>query len=288
MRLRRIEQDTENQFVLAHETAHIFQSNATDRRLRKAGSSVGFFIEGMAQQVAFTVVPDDERRELNWIVGALAADRHDIDFNDLVDGQALASKYDAELPYTLGDLWVNTMTEVCGHDSLGKFLDIIASDDAVLSMQGAAFWRQHLQRIPCELEDINFRFKERVDEIIASDAAKAIPTTVSVNVRHDETDEDIFWMDVTVDNAFETDSGGVPTAGKDYMVRVKSGASLSRTIDEVIIGYPQTSDTPNVVTFRLEKSLVENDRFQYQVGYTGGFDYRPVFDEWQNAALPRR
>ena len=136
MRLRRIAQDTENQFVLAHETAHIFQSSATNRRLKKAGSSVGFFIEGMAQQVAFTVAPDDDRRQLNWIVGALAADRHDIDFNDLVDGQELARKFDAELPYTLGDLWVNTMTEVCGHDSLGKFLEIISSDDAVLSMQG--------------------------------------------------------------------------------------------------------------------------------------------------------
>jgi len=288
MRLRRIAQDTENQFVLAHETAHIFQSSATNRRLKKAGSSVGFFIEGMAQQVAFTVAPDDDRRQLNWIVGALAADRHDIDFNDLVDGQELARKFDAELPYTLGDLWVNTMTEVCGHDSLGKFLEIIASDDAVLSMQGIAFWRQHLQRIPCELEDINFRFKERIDEIVASDAAKAIPTTVSVNVRLDENQEDIFWMDVTVDNAFETDSNGTPVAGSDYMVRIKSGASLSRTVDEVILGYPESADSPNVVSFRLQKNQVINDRFQYQVGYAGGFEYRPVFDEWQNAALPRR
>jgi len=288
MRLRRVALDTENRFVLAHETAHIFQSSVTNRRLKKVGSSVGFFVEGMAQQVAFTVAPDPERRELNWVVGALAADRHDIDFNDLVDGEALATKYDAELPYTLGDLWVNTMTEVCGDDSLGKFLDIIASDDAVLSLQGVAFWRQHLQRIPCELEDINFRFNERVDEIVTSDAAEAIPTTVSVNLRLDENQDDIFWMDVTIDNPFETDSSGVPLGGTDYMVRVKSGASLARAIDEVIVGYPQSDDSPNVVTFRLEKNQVINNRFQYQIGYAGGFDYRPVFDEWQNAELPTR
>jgi len=254
MRLRRLLNDKENKFVLAHETAHIFQSSATNRRLKKAGSSVGFFIEGMAQQIAFTVAPDEQRRQLNWVVGALAADRHDIDFNDLVDAQALATQYDAELPYTLGDLWVNTMTEVCGDESMGNFLKIIEADDAVLSLQGVAFWRQHLQRLPCELEDINFRFNERIDEIVASDIAKAIPATQSVKIRLDETDE--------------------------------SGASLSRTVDEVITGYPQTADASNVITFRLNKNDVSNNRFQYQLGYAGGFDYRPVFDEWQNAVLP--
>lgn len=288
MRLRRVSQDTENQFVLAHETAHIYQSSVTSRRLKKAGGSVGFFVEGMAQQVAFTVAPDDERRQLNWIVGALAADRHDIDFDDLVDAETLATKYDAELPYTLGDLWVNTMTEVCGHDSLGKFLDIIGSDNSVLSLQGTSFWRQHLQRIPCELEDINFRFNERVEEIVASPEAQAVPTTASLSLRLDETNEDIFWMDVIVENPFETDSSGAPIAGKDYMVRIKSGASLTRAIDEVILGYPQSAETSNAVSFRLTKDQVINNRFQYQIGYAAGFDYRPIFDKWENAALPRR
>ncbi len=288
MRLRRVAQDSENRFVLAHETAHIFQSSVSNRRLKKAGSSVGFFIEGMAQQVAFTVAPDEARRQLNWVVGAVSADRHDIDFDDLVDAEAFASQFDAELPYTLGDLWVNTMTEVCGHDSLGKFLDIIGSDDSVLSLRGVAFWRQHLQRIPCSLEDINFRFQERIVEIAASDEAKAIPLTLSVNLRLDDTNDDIFWMDVNVENPFEVDSSGIPVAGKDYMLRVKSGASLSRTIDDIVIGYPNEEIAPNVVSYRLTKSQLSNNRFQYQIGYAGGFDYRPVFDQWENAALPRR
>lgn len=287
MRLRRINDDDDNRFVLAHETAHVFQSTMSNRQLKKVNSSVNFFIEGMAQQVAYTVEPNDRVRDINWIVGAVSADRHDIDFTDLVDASAFGEKFDAELPYTLGDLWVNTMTEVCGDDSLGKFMNIVGSDDAVLSLSGVAFWRQHLQRIPCELEDINHRFGERVDDIVASDAAQAIPSTKSINLRTDDTDPDIIWMDVIVENPFELDSNDVPTAGKDYLLRVRSGASLARTIDQIVPGYPTSPDTPERISFRLNRSQFSTNRFQYQIGYQGGFDYRALFDEWQNAAVPR-
>lgn len=288
MRLRRFAQDTENQFVLAHETAHVFQSTVSQRRLKKVSASVGFFIEGMAQQVAFEIIPDERRRRLNWVVGAVAAKRHELNFEDLVDPKTFTEKFDAELPYTLGDLWVNTMTEVCGDDSLGKFLNIIGSKDSVLSLRGTAFWRQHLQRIPCELEDINFRFRERIETINESDEAKAIPITQSVNLRVDESNDDTIWMDVTVENPFEADEDGLPIAGKDYMLRVRSGASLTRGLDNTLSGFPQSQDEPNVVSFRLSKAQLNDNRFQYQIGYLGGYDYRTVFDEWQNATVPRR
>lgn len=288
MRLRRIPQDTENQFVLAHETAHVFQSTVSRRRLKKVNSSVNFFIEGMAQQVAFEVIPDARRRSLNWVVGAVAAKRHDIDFNDMVDANSFGDKFDAELPYTLGDLWVNTMVEVCGDDSLGKFLTIVGSKDSVLSLQGVAFWRQHLQRIPCELEDINFRFRERIESINESDAAKAIPNTQSVSLRLDETSDDIVWMDVTVENPFPVDDDGVPLSGKDYLLRVRSGSSLTKGIDNTVSGFPQSADRPEVVSFRLSKAQLNSNRFEHQIGYLGGYDYRSVFDEWQSATVPRR
>ncbi len=288
MRLSRFAQNKDNPFVLAHETAHVFQSHVTRRRLKKVDSSVNFFVEGMAQQVAYTVQPDDKVRNINWVVGALAAERNDIDFADLVDARKFGEKFDAELPYTLGDLWVNTMTEICGHDSLGKFLNIIGSDDSVLALQGVAFWRQHLQRIPCELEDINFRFRERIKEIANSDAAKAIPATQSISLRVDDDDTDVFWLDLTVENPFTLDEDGLPDGGRDYMLRVRSGASLAKGIDEMIVGYPQSLENPALVSFRLSRAQFSDARFQYQVGYLGGYDYRSVFDEWQNAAVPRR
>jgi len=288
MRLNSIERDTRNQFVLAHETAHIFQSSVSNRRLKKANSSVNFFIEGMAQHVAFEMLPNENRRQLNWIVGAVAAERHDIDFNDFVDTKTFAEKFDAELPYTLGDLWVNTMVEVCGSDSLGKFLNIIGSKDSVLSLQGAAFWRQHLQRIPCELEDINFRFQERIDNINESDEAKAIPSTQSVSLRLDETDNDFVWMDVTVENPFPVDDDGVPLGGKEYLLRVRSEASLSRGLDDTVSGFAQSVDTPEVVSFKLSKAQLKDNRFQHQIGYLGGYDYRSLYDEWKSATVPRR
>ncbi len=287
MRLQRFAQSTENRFVLAHETVHIFQSFVTDRQLKKVNASANFFIEGMAQHVAFAVEPDDTRREINWLVGALAAHRNDIKFTDMVDTAGFAEQFDAELPYTLGDLWVDTMVEVCGPDSLGKFLTIVGADDAVLTLRGVAFWRQHLQRLPCELEDINFRFQQRVDELATSEAAAAIPETRNVTIRADEDDADVYWMDVTVNNGFAIDSDGIPTAGQDYLLRLKNTASLARGIDSTIMGYPKSKDEPNVITFRLSQSRIQQNRFRYQLGYVGGYDYRAVFDKWQSATLPR-
>ena len=287
MRLRRFAQDTQNQFVLAHETAHVFQSTVSQRRLKKVNSSVNFFIEGMAQQVAFEIVPDEQRRRLNWVVGAVAAKRHDIEFTDMVDATAFSEKFDAELPYTLGDLWVNTMTEVCGEESLGEFLKIVGSKESVLALRGVPFWRQHLQRSPCELEDINFRFRERIETINQSEEAKAIPNTQSVNLRLDESDADIIWMDVTVENPFPIDGDGIPVSGKDYMLRVRSGAALARGLDSTISGFPQSTNTPEVVSFRLSKAQLGDTRFQYQIGYLGGYDYRSVFDTWKSSAVPR-
>jgi len=287
MRLRRVALDPENRFVLAHETAHVFQSSEARRRFKKVNSSVNFFIEGMAQHVAYHVEPDEKQQRINWVVGAVAADRHDIKFADMVDAEGFRERFDPELHYTLGDLWVNTMVEICGEDSLGKMLDIVGSDDAVLSLSGVAFWRQHLQRIPCELEDINFRFAERIKEINESDEAKAIPSTRSINVRADETDSNIVWLDVTVNNAFDVDADGIPIRGRDYLLRVKNGASLSRGLDITVDGYPQSADTPELVSYRLRRDQLSGNRFEYQIGYIGGFDYRSVFDVWQKAAIPR-
>jgi len=181
MRLNQIPQDIENRFVL-----------------KKASSSVGFFVEGMAQQIAFTIEPDPKRRKINWLVGAIAAERQEIKFRDMVDAPKFAERFDAELPYTLGDLWTNTMAEVCGDESMGDFLRIIAADDAVLSLSGVSFWRQHLQRLPCELEDINFRFGERIKTLANSDEAMQVPETRSVIVRADENDADTVLLTVNV------------------------------------------------------------------------------------------
>jgi len=288
MRLRRIPQDSENRFVLAHETAHVFQSTISNRQLKKVGSSAQFFVEGMAQQVAFTVQPDENRRQLNWLVGAVSADRHQIEFVDLVDAKTFSDRFDAELPYTLGDLWVNTMVEICGDNSMGDFLRIVGADDAVTSLRGVAFWRQHLQRLPCELEDINYRFRERVETLANSETAKEIPKTRSVNLRADSENADTVWLDITVDRPFALDEDGLPEGGRDYILRLRNGASLSKGIDTMVVGYPKSKEASAEISFRLSRSEVGPGRFQYQVGYLAGYDYRSVFDEWENAALPRR
>jgi len=56
----------------------------------------------------------------------------------------------------------------------------------------------------------------------------------------------------------------------------------------MVVGYPRSKDDPSKISFRLSRAELGPNRFQYQVGYLAGYDYRSVFDEWQNAALPRR
>jgi len=58
-------------------------------------------------------------------------------------------------------------------------------------------------------------------------------------------------------------------------------------IDSMIIGYPESANQADTVTFRISRDELSGARFQYQIGYIAGYDYRTVFDEWQNAAIPR-
>jgi len=133
--------------VLSHETAHVFQSVESKRTLAKSANSVGFFIEGMAQYTSFTIVPDTESRESNWLISSIAWQRHNIKFEELANRSVFESLYDPELLYGIGDIWVEAMAQTCGQSSVGDFLRAIGRDSAPPNLGGTTYWRTHLSRL---------------------------------------------------------------------------------------------------------------------------------------------
>jgi len=76
----------------------------------------------MAQYLSFVIVPEVARRESNWTLAAVSWKRQNIQFSDMINSTAFAQKFDAELHYSLGDIWVSVLAESCGDEAVGNFV----------------------------------------------------------------------------------------------------------------------------------------------------------------------
>jgi len=187
--------------VLSHETAHVFQSVESNRTLAKASNSVGFFIEGMAQYTSFSIVPDPQTRDSNWLISSVAWQRHNIKFDELANRSVFESLYDPELLYGIGDIWVEAMAQTCGQSSVGDLLRAVGRENAPPNLAGAAYWRAHLQYIGCDLESVNNQWRQMMqtavtdqhngtfpyyENVVVSRSGSADLITISAELRMDE------------------------------------------------------------------------------------------------------
>lgn len=266
--------------VLSHETAHVFQSVESNRALTKSANSVGFFIEGMAQYTSFSIVPDLEARESNWLISSVAWERQSIKFNALANRLAFESLYDPELLYGIGDIWVEAMARTCGESSIGDFLRATGRDNAPPNLAGVTFWRAHLQHINCELELVNNKWRQMMQNIIDERTGGAFPHFENVVVSGAPSGGSINIQA----NLRPGESGILP---EYYYIRVKSEASLANSVSPVIRGELIRDGADARVNFTVLPHLIDGQRFRYQLGYTPLPDSRHYFDQWRSGALPQ-
>ncbi len=265
--------------VLSHETAHVFQAVESDRALSNAGNSVGFFIEGMAQYTSFNIVPDPEARESNWLVSAESWKRHTIRFEHMANRTVFEGLYDPEMLYGIGDIWVDAMARACGQASIGDFLRAVGRDDAPPNLSGVTYWRNHLQYIGCELEEVNNQWRKLMQEIADNRTIGAFPLFENVNVTRDpKTDLITIKADLKEDEV-----GGLP---QFFYVRVKSEAKLASTVSPVLNGRLSVEGDKASVEFSVLPRLIEGNRFSYQLGYSPLPDSRSFFDRWRSGSVP--
>jgi len=265
--------------VLSHETAHVFQSVESNRKLANSPNSVGFFIEGMAQFTSFAIVPDNVSRESNWLISAVAWQRHNITFDELANRNLFESLYDPELLYGIGDIWVEAMAQTCGSSSVGDFLRAVGRDNAPPNLGGTTYWRTHLQYIDCDLESVNNHWRQMMQELVADRHNGAFPYFENVVVSRSGT-ADLITISADLRTA---ESGLLPD---DYYVRIQSEANLTNAVSPVLSGKLVRDGESARVEFSVLPRLVDGKRFKYQLGYTPIPDSRNYYDKWRSGSLP--
>ena len=261
--------------VLSHETAHVFQTTESSRKLIRAGNTVGFFVEGMAQYTSFSIVPDQQRRSTNWVISSVAWQRHNITFDILSNRAAFETLYDPELLYGIGDIWVDAMATTCGESSIGDFLRSTGDEKASPDISGVRYWRHHLQNIGCDLEEVNHNWRQQMQHIVDTRDDGAFPTFDNVTLT--SRDNSL----VITANVTPGSTGLLP---QRYYIRVEGETRLARTISPIRTGQQIQTEPTVQVEFTVPSQEIEGSRFRYQIGYDPYPDSRYYFEKWRSGS----
>ena len=319
MNLDAFSEDVSQRRVLSHETTHVLQAVESDRALAENYSAVKFFIEGMAQYTSFEVVPETERRESNWELASVSWHRQKIRFEDLIDANAFSRRFDAELHYSLGDLWTIAMVDICGLSSLGDFMRAAGRKEAVRDLPAALFWRDTTQAIDCDLDTVNAHWRSNMADLYAQVDNARYPAFTDILITRDDMSGQIRISarleafdaetsgrdqasgsgDGAVDaaeaeSATDSASGGGRSASvaefqqpARFIVRVGNASmQLGGGVEPVFRGQLVGTGDDQRVEFLVPKHAVQGTRFRYQLGFTPSVDARYYYETWRRGTAP--
>ncbi len=262
--------------VLSHETAHVFQSVESNRAFGTYFDSTRFFIEGMANYTSFEIVPQADTRRQNRDIAAVSWKRQDIRFEDMANSTAFSNEFNAELVYSLGEIWTEALVDVCGKEALGEVLRSAGRDGAPKALSAIVFWRDTLQYFSCEMELVNAAWRNKLA------------------ARYDELDQSQFPV---LDNMSAVDNGGVITVSVSvpltselprnrYTLRMAKESKTVASVDAVFKPVDLVAEGDSqVVKFEVPAALIDNGRFRYQVGYQIESGSRIYFQPWRSGSV---
>lgn len=318
MDLDAFREDASQRRVLSHETTHVLQATESNRSLADNYSAARFFIEGMAQYTSFAIVPEVQRRRSNWELASVAWKRQTIRFDDLIDADGFASQYDAELHYSLGDLWTRAMVSTCGLSSLGDFLRATGREGAVRDLPAAIFWRDTMRAIDCDLDTLNATWRAQMNEQYESVDASRFPIYSDIVVEAEQGGDQVrvtarlapyeddngatfaveFGLDAVSDEADSADGDNSATVDESepsdtgtlkiphrFMIRVEAiSTQLAPAVDPVFRGQLLGEGDEQRVQFVVPAYAVPGLRFRYQLGYAPSAESRFYYERWRRAA----
>jgi len=298
MDLDAFEADVSQRRVLSHETTHVLQAVESNRALARHFPATRFFIEGMAQYTSFEIVPEEDRRDSNWQLAAIAWSRQNIEFNDLIDEVQFSERFDTELHYSLGDLWTRAFVTTCGESALGDFLRAAGREDAVREMPAAIFWRDTTGYMNCDLDTINEQWRTQMGELLATIDQSLFPIFSDIVVSLDSELNQIVInatlkpYEPTDSESSDTGNGAISDADPElqvpprFIVRVAaSSARLAAGVDPTYRGQLLTTDGQTAVRFTIPAAAISGTRFRYQLGYSPQSNSRYYYQEWKRGSL---
>ena len=272
--------------ILNHEATHVFQSIVADANLRSYFASVRFFIEGMAEYAAYSVAPlPDAQREKDHLLASISAQRHDIDFALLANDSVFSDTYDIELHYTLGDLWVASLSAVCGDNAPTEVLTVFADPTLSRLLTGTRLWETVLQRISCSLQDVNAHWQDQQAALLRDNPEVVIPALDQMMIDH-QPEQGVVLLTANV-AAPESDASGTRQAADSYTwrLRIKSGDSLQPAATLQFTGKVTTANGNTTVTYRVPARHFNTQRFTYQPGIGVFENARTYWQTWESGSL---
>jgi ABC-type transport system involved in multi-copper enzyme maturation permease subunit len=151
--------------VFAHETTHVFAILESNKKINIHNNSTHFFNEGLAEYVSYSLFHDEEKFEAKNILAVTTWKRNNITFDDLADMASFKERYNEELFYTLGHLWVKAMAETYGDKSVSDILRAMGREGAPTNLGSHLLWQDTLQAMNCDLEKVNTAWLKLLNDL---------------------------------------------------------------------------------------------------------------------------
>jgi hypothetical protein len=257
--------------VLYHETTHVVAAALSEGMSDARAMETRFFAEGLAEYVAFELLPDLEaERARAREVAALAHERYRLRFQDLLAPKAFVARYDESLLYPLGEIFTAALVETCGRQSPRELLRAFASPDTPRSLEGVELWRATLQTMRCDLDRVLGRYEGRLRKL-APAAAEAIPVATATLSRREG---DALLFDVTV----------AARAPGPWPVSLRARADADAPPGDVVIreALVPTGGTKSI-RVPLPDGVVR--RLEFQVGARAAAR-AALYSRWESTAVP--
>jgi hypothetical protein len=229
-----------------------------------------FFDEGLAEHVAYALLPDRGReRDEGRRIAALAHSRFHLRFEDLLDPEAFMRRQDEYLLYALGEVWVAALVEACGQEAPARLLRTFGRAAAPQALAGADLWRHGLQAQGCDLERVNGGSEEILRR--AEREAGDFPIATARFLGGSDGDALAFEL------AVQAPAGGA------FETTLRVRADADAPADEIRVRNARvTVGKPQRVL--IAPPARAGKRLELQVGARTHPEGRPFFTRWQSTA----
>ena len=250
--------------ILCHETVHVFCFRLSGPRGRQHLEHLGFFSEGTAEYFAFERAPSSRSRRDARRHALAMYKHHRLDFSTLVSAQT-AEKYDENVNYTLGELWVDALVECYGKDAPTRVWKAIGREDGPRLEAALVFWQDSLQAAGYSFERVRSRWLEQLKQLEKqeSEFLEQLPRIRGTAVVYDGE----IYLEATSDRPLP--------AGWEIVARVRTPhGKEARTVKG------DSDSEPGQFSAYVPSGY--GDVFDYQFGVDFSESAYPYFEEWKS------
>ena len=250
--------------ILCHETTHVFCFRLSGARGRQHLEHLGFFSEGTAEYFAFERASSSRSRRDARRQALAMYKRHRLDFSTLVSDQT-GKKYDENVNYTLGELWVQALVDCYGKDAPTKVWRAIGREDGPRLDAPLVFWQDTLQTAGYSFERVRSRWLEHLKRLESQESAflKQLP-----QIRGSAIDADGYtYLQATSDRPLPE--------GWEIVARVRTPHGK-----EAMTLAADPESEPDQFTAYVPSGF--GNVFDYQFGVLFSESAYPYFEEWKS------